>query len=84
MPLFDYLCLECGETSEILVSSADEHCKCAACGSLKTKKLLSAHASISGSAGQRIPGPGDTACCGSTPNHAGCAGPGSCCGKNPF
>ncbi len=29
-----------------------------------------------------MPGPGDTSCCGSAPSEAGCAGPGSCCGKN--
>jgi hypothetical protein len=30
-----------------------------------------------------VPGPGDTACCGSSPDRASCAGPGSCCGKAP-
>jgi hypothetical protein len=28
-----------------------------------------------------LPGPTDHGCCGSRPGHAGCAGPGSCCGK---
>jgi hypothetical protein len=41
---------------------------------------LSAHSSFSGASRHALPGPGDTACCGSTPGHAGCAGPGSCCG----
>jgi hypothetical protein len=45
------------------------------------KKLMSAHSSLSGSAAHAMPGPGDTVCCGSSPGHAGCAGPGSCCGK---
>jgi hypothetical protein len=45
-------------------------------------KMLSAPSSLSGSARKGIPGPGDTACCGSAPGMAsGCAGPGSCCGK---
>ena len=83
MPLYDFLCLACGKTSEVLVTRFQEAAKCASCGSDQLKKLLSAHSSLSGSAGNKMPGPGDTACCGSSPGHAGCAGPGSCCGKRP-
>jgi hypothetical protein len=44
--------------------------------------MLSAHSSLSGPRTGRLPGAGDTACCGSAPGTAaGCAGPGSCCGK---
>jgi hypothetical protein len=43
-------------------------------------KLL-AHSSLSGPNRHKVAGPGDTPCCGSTPDMAGCAGPGSCCGK---
>jgi hypothetical protein len=46
------------------------------------KKLVSAHSSMSGPHKNRMPGLGDTSCCGSSPGEAGCAGPGSCCGKN--
>ena len=81
MPLFDYLCLECGESSEVLVTGSEEKVQCGSCGSHNLKKLLSAHSSLSGPNKKRLPGPGDTACCGSTPGEAGCAGPGSCCGK---
>ena len=81
MPLFDYLCLDCGERSEILITSADEQPQCRACGAHNVRKLLSAHSSLSGANRHKVPGPGDTACCGSTPDIAGCAGPGSCCGK---
>lgn len=81
MPLFDYLCLDCGQLSEFLISGSDEQPKCSKCGSQKLKKLLSAHSSLSGSNKNSMPGPGDTSCCGSTPGQAGCAGPGSCCGK---
>jgi hypothetical protein len=42
---------------------------------------MAAHSSLSGTPSGAMPGPGDTACCGSSPGHAGCAGPGSCCGK---
>jgi putative FmdB family regulatory protein len=81
MPLFDYLCLDCGGTTEFLVTKSADAPRCRECGSSNLKKMLSAHSSFSGSSGQRVPGPGDTACCGSTPSEAGCAGPGSCCGK---
>jgi putative FmdB family regulatory protein len=81
MPLFDFLCLECGRVSETLLTGASEAPACVACGSRKLKRLLSAPSSLSGVSRNSLPGPGDTACCGSTPAlAAGCAGPGSCCG----
>jgi len=81
MPIFDYLCLDCGERSEVLIAASGEEPLCKACGGTRLKKLLSAHSSMSGPSKNRMPGPGDTACCGSTPEQATCAGPGSCCGK---
>ncbi|WP_124329359.1 FmdB family zinc ribbon protein [Desulfonema ishimotonii] len=83
MPLFEYLCQDCGKICEILIAASDDAPECTACGSTRLKKLLSASSSVSGSARNSMPGAGDTACCGSSPGHAGCAGPGSCCGKNP-
>lgn len=83
MPLYDYLCLDCTKISELLVTGADETPACPSCGSTDLKKMLSAHSSLSGSRTSSFPGPGDTPCCGSEPNQAGCAGPGSCCGKGP-
>jgi putative FmdB family regulatory protein len=81
MPLFDYLCVDCGKITEFLVTTADRNPECSACGSSSLKKLLSAHSSLSGAGNSKMPGTGDTACCGSNPVQAGCAGPGSCCGK---
>lgn len=81
MPLFDYLCLDCGKSSEILVTASDDKAQCQNCGSDHLKKLLSAHSSLSGTSTSRFPGPGDTACCGTSPTEATCEGPGSCCGK---
>jgi putative FmdB family regulatory protein len=83
MPLFDYQCKDCGKLNEILLVGTTKSPKCNYCGSRNLKKLLSAHSSISGPGKKNMPGPGDTACCGSSPGEAdGCAGPGSCCGKN--
>ncbi len=83
MPIFDYLCLECGKKSEILVTASDDRQQCQVCGSANLKKMISAHSSLSGTSPSKFPGAGDTACCGSTPTDADCAGPGSCCGKAP-
>ena len=83
MPLFDYLCLDCGKQSEVLIVGSDDQPQCQSCGSRNLTKLLSAHSSMSGVSQTRMPGHGDTTCCGSSPEHAGCAGPGSCCGHKP-
>jgi putative FmdB family regulatory protein len=83
MPLFEYLCENCGKTSEILIRGS-EVAECAHCGGARLIKLLSAHSAISGISKSNLPGQGDTGCCGSSPGEApGCAGPGSCCGKGP-
>jgi putative FmdB family regulatory protein len=82
MPLYEYLCQDCGEITEFLVTGTDDKPCCQACGRSRLKKLLSAPSSLSGKSSSRLPGPGDTPCCGTTPAQAGCAGPGSCCGKS--
>jgi len=81
MPIYEYLCQDCGKTNEILLSKSSEEINCTHCGSKNIKKLFSAHSSMSGSARNNFPGVGDTTCCGSSPGEANCAGPGSCCGK---
>jgi len=81
MPLYDYLCLDCAAISELLVTGSNEKPVCSACGGSNLKKMLSAHSSFSGAHALNLPGPSDTSCCGSAPGQAGCAGPGSCCGK---
>jgi putative FmdB family regulatory protein len=81
MPLFDFRCRDCGNISEILVLRSGEVPQCEACGSRKLEKLPAAPSSLSGVASSRLPGAGDHGCCGSAPSEAGCAGPGSCCGR---
>jgi putative FmdB family regulatory protein len=81
MPLYDFLCLDCGKVSEMLLTNSGDAPECLGCGSKNLKRMLSATSSLSGASRNNLPGPGDTACCGSTPAQAaGCAGPGSCCG----
>lgn len=82
MPLFEYKCSDCGKTSEILITGSQDIPQCSNCGGKNLTKLISAHASASGSNNMNMPGPGDSTCCGSSPGHSSCAGPGSCCGRN--
>jgi putative FmdB family regulatory protein len=82
MPIFEYLCLDCGKTTEIIIIGSGDSPQCDFCNSHHLKKLFSAHSSMSGPLKNSMPGLGDTACCGSSPDEEGCAGPGSCCGKN--
>ena len=81
MPLFDYLCEKCGSVNELLMTATSDRPHCNFCGSQELKKLISAHSSLSGVSPMRLPGAGDTGCCGSKLDQADCEGPGSCCGK---
>ena len=56
MPLFEFLCVECGATIEVLVTSSHDSPTCKGCGSGNLKKLLSASSSLSGAARQGLPG----------------------------
>jgi putative FmdB family regulatory protein len=82
MPMFEYLCNDCGKQNELLLVFSDDVPECKSCGSRNLEKIMSAPSSLTGSSPSAFPGPGDTTCCGSNPSNAGCAGPGSCCGKN--
>lgn len=81
MPIYDIMCRSCGKKSEVLMISSDDKLICPNCGSILTTRLMSATSSFTGQNVKEFPGTGDTACCGSSPSQAHCAGPGSCCGK---
>ncbi|GAB6036114.1 hypothetical protein JCM15519_06730 [Fundidesulfovibrio butyratiphilus] len=81
MPIYDVVCRSCGHTCETITLAAGDLPPCPACGEKALARLMSPTSSLTGKTGQRLPGPKDTGCCGSTPGAAGCAGPGSCCGK---
>ncbi len=81
MPIYDILCRACGKNSEALVIRSDDSLICPGCGSPSVTRLMSTPSSLTGREPKRMPGPGDTGCCGSSPGHAHCAGPGSCCGR---
>ncbi len=81
MPIYEFLCKSCGNVFEHLVFGTGEGTSCQKCGSPDLTKLLSASSSLSGANRDgRLPGAGDTRCCGSAPSSRGCV-PGSCCGK---
>ena len=46
MPLFDFLCADCGHVAEMLVFTEKTTVYCARCGSGNLKKLMSAHSSF--------------------------------------
>lgn len=82
MPLYEYLCQDCGQVSEVLLLSSKDVPQCGSCGGSKLEKLISAHSSLSGASSGRFPEACETSHCGVSPGEAGCAGPGSCCGRN--
>lgn len=81
MPIYEIKCLDCDYSGELLALSAGEKLACPSCGSSRTERLLTAPSGLTGKERQAMPGPSDRGCCGSSPSQAGCAGPGSCCGK---
>lgn len=83
MPIFEYKCMDCGQHFELITTAASSLPSCSYCNSSNLEKQMSVHSSSSGPSRNRMPGPGDTACCGSSPGQAsGCQGPGSCCGRS--
>ena len=82
MPIFDIHCRSCGYQGEVLVLSSEAALTCPACGGSDAEKHMSPTSTLTGSASRRMPGSKDHSCCGSRPAEAGCAGPGSCCGRS--
>ncbi len=81
MPIHEITCLDCGYSGEVLTLKAGDMPPCPDCRGGRVELRLSAPSSLTGKNPQSLPGPSDTGCCGSRPAQAGCAGPGSCCGK---
>lgn len=80
MPIFEYLCRDCGKLFEDIQTSSDAQGLCPTCGK-PGERILSATSSLSGKERQSVPGSGDHGCCGSSPSNKGCV-PGSCCGRS--
>lgn len=50
MPIFEFVCKQCGNEFDVLVSSSKkDEIKCSACGSVQLKKKLSSFSTTSGS-----------------------------------
>jgi putative FmdB family regulatory protein len=78
MPIYEYECRECGQTSEFLLRSgeAEQELRCPSCGSDRITRLMSVPGIVKND--MRRPG---TTCCGreercDTPP---CSGGGGCC-----
>lgn len=82
MPIYEIQCRACGYQGETLVLSGSESVACPECDSTEITRLMSTPSSLTGKTPHSVPGPNDTSCCGHSAAEAGCAGPGSCCGKN--
>lgn len=83
MPIYEFECLDCGKTTEILVAASEiALVTCGDCGSRNLKKLISAHAQVN-PARSYPAGPADRCCGTDGPPGGSCAGPGTCCGKGP-
>ncbi|MDR3567381.1 MAG: zinc ribbon domain-containing protein [Syntrophobacteraceae bacterium] len=81
MPIFEFQCTSCGNVFEKIVSAGSPDLRCEKCGCPDLKRLLSTPSSLSGvKSVDRLPGAGDTGCCGASAASKGCV-PGSCCGK---
>ena len=81
MPIYEIACQDCHYEGEVLSLSSNHGPECPQCGSHNIERKMSATSSLTGRAGQSMPGAGDTTCCGSQPGAGACAGPGSCCGR---
>ena len=81
MPLYEIQCHTCGQSGEVLVPTVSAPLACPISGSTETTKMMSPTSSLTGRSATGLPGPADTGCCGNHPGYAGCAGPGTCCGK---
>ncbi len=82
MPIYEFECLDCGKTTEILMASTEtDLVVCGSCESRNLKRLLSAHAAVNPGGGG-FPERAADRCCGAGGPPNTCAGPGSCCGAN--
>ena len=81
MPIFDVECSRCGYLGEAMSLASGQTLSCPSCGAPEVVKRISATSTLTGRTPKAYPGAGDTACCGTSPDKAGCSGPGSCCGK---
>jgi len=81
MPIYEYLCTECGRVSELLVGIGrnSDPLVCDACGESRLERLMSASAiSINSERSGHVKA---STCCGSNPSKERCV-PGSCCGSS--
>ncbi|MGO9119219.1 MAG: FmdB family zinc ribbon protein [Desulfomonilaceae bacterium] len=81
MPIYEYKCSDCGQTSEFLVGIGrnSDDLACRSCGGSRLEPLLSAPATVMGS--QSSDYTAGSTCCGANPSTQGCT-PGRCCGSN--
>ena len=60
MPIYEYVCADCGAAGEHLVMNQSEAPRCDACGSGRIERQLSRPADYAGMSRNQLPGDGDT------------------------
>ena len=71
MPLFEYVCIECGSEFEKIVPTSKTKVKCAQCSSAKVEKKLSVFAVAGGGSEPAFDGPGCGTCGADQPGMCG-------------
>jgi len=80
MPIYEFECLDCGQSIEMLLSVSEiDLAACGNCGSRNLKKIISAHAAVNPT--KSFPKDAADRCCGTGGPPSTCSGPGSCCGR---
>jgi len=81
MPIYEYVCAECNQASEILVKNREMIPHCPHCNSKRLEKQISVPGAVIISKGSKIKpcGKSQSNC---EPLKNGCAFPGSCCGRD--
>ncbi len=83
MPIYEFECRDCGETTEILIAASEtDLVACGNCGGRNLKRIISAHAQVNATKSYPT-NPADRCCGAGGPPGGSCAGPGSCCGRGP-
>ena len=73
MPIYEYVCKDCGQESELLVRSSEEVAACPSCGSTSMKKEFSTFAvSMASGASKSACTDGSCALPSSSPCASGC------------
>ncbi len=75
MPIYEYYCVDCHETFELMrsLAEADAEATCEKCGGTQTRRVVSSFAAFSSEGGSRRAVAGSSPCSGCGAVGTGCA-----------